>query len=85
MSVRAGPQSSCVLVDGKPRPPVLWSRANKDLPMPSGDWGVGNTRWTFEADQCDAGHDGSVPLPNGSLQRPEHQTPTGSGAAQRGV
>ncbi|XP_030628082.1 MAM domain-containing glycosylphosphatidylinositol anchor protein 1 [Chanos chanos] len=26
------------LVDGKPRPPVLWSRANKDLPMPSGDW-----------------------------------------------
>ncbi|KAI4892509.1 hypothetical protein NFI96_024488, partial [Prochilodus magdalenae] len=28
------------LVDGKPRPPVLWSRANKDLPMPSGDWVV---------------------------------------------
>ncbi|XP_073776392.1 MAM domain-containing glycosylphosphatidylinositol anchor protein 1 isoform X2 [Danio rerio] len=28
------------LVDGKPRPPVLWSRANKDLPMPSGDWMV---------------------------------------------
>ncbi|XP_022540869.1 MAM domain-containing glycosylphosphatidylinositol anchor protein 1 [Astyanax mexicanus] len=28
------------LVDGKPRPPVLWSRANKDQPMPSGDWVV---------------------------------------------
>lgn len=28
------------LVDGKPRPPVLWSRANKDMPMPSGDWVV---------------------------------------------
>ncbi|XP_065152190.1 MAM domain-containing glycosylphosphatidylinositol anchor protein 1 isoform X1 [Paramisgurnus dabryanus] len=28
------------LVDGKPRPPILWSRANKDLPMPSGDWVV---------------------------------------------
>ncbi|XDV49882.1 hypothetical protein PO909_019053 [Leuciscus waleckii] len=28
------------LVEGKPRPPVLWSRANKDLPMPSGDWVV---------------------------------------------
>ncbi|XP_017550923.1 MAM domain-containing glycosylphosphatidylinositol anchor protein 1 [Pygocentrus nattereri] len=28
------------MVDGKPRPPVLWSRANKDLPMPSGDWVV---------------------------------------------
>lgn len=28
------------LVDGKPRPPVLWSRANKDLPMPSGEWMV---------------------------------------------
>nr|XP_023648898.1 MAM domain-containing glycosylphosphatidylinositol anchor protein 1 isoform X2 [Paramormyrops kingsleyae] len=26
------------LVDGKPRPPVLWSRADKDLPMPSGEW-----------------------------------------------
>lgn len=26
------------LVEGKPRPPVLWSRANKDLPMPSGEW-----------------------------------------------
>lgn len=26
------------LVEGKPRPPVLWSRANKDTPMPSGDW-----------------------------------------------
>ncbi|XP_066569897.1 MAM domain-containing glycosylphosphatidylinositol anchor protein 1 [Amia ocellicauda] len=26
------------LVEGKPRPPVLWSRADKDLPMPSGDW-----------------------------------------------
>lgn len=26
------------LVEGKPRPPVLWSRANKDMPMPSGDW-----------------------------------------------
>ncbi|XP_069034678.1 MAM domain-containing glycosylphosphatidylinositol anchor protein 1 isoform X2 [Lepisosteus oculatus] len=25
------------LVDGKPRPPVLWSRADKDLPMPSGE------------------------------------------------
>uniref|UniRef100_A0A673J960 MAM domain-containing glycosylphosphatidylinositol anchor protein 1-like n=1 Tax=Sinocyclocheilus rhinocerous TaxID=307959 RepID=A0A673J960_9TELE len=28
------------LVDGKPRPTILWSRANKDLPMPSGDWVV---------------------------------------------
>ncbi|MFT7813414.1 MAM domain-containing glycosylphosphatidylinositol anchor protein 1 [Arapaima gigas] len=28
------------LVDGKPRPPVLWSRADKDLPMPSGEWMV---------------------------------------------
>ncbi|XP_066536221.1 MAM domain-containing glycosylphosphatidylinositol anchor protein 1 [Hoplias malabaricus] len=28
------------LVDGKPRPPVIWSRGNKDLPMPSGDWTV---------------------------------------------
>ncbi|KAL2098998.1 hypothetical protein ACEWY4_005478 [Coilia grayii] len=27
-------------VDGKPRPPVLWSRVNKDLPMPNGDWVV---------------------------------------------
>ncbi|XP_063039818.1 MAM domain-containing glycosylphosphatidylinositol anchor protein 1 [Engraulis encrasicolus] len=27
-------------VDGKPRPPVLWSRGNKDLPMPNGDWMV---------------------------------------------
>ncbi|KAM9476806.1 MAM domain-containing glycosylphosphatidylinositol anchor protein 1 isoform 1-T2 [Clarias gariepinus] len=26
------------LVEGKPRPPVLWSRANKDMTMPSGDW-----------------------------------------------
>ncbi|KAI5108504.1 MAM domain-containing glycosylphosphatidylinositol anchor protein 1 [Silurus meridionalis] len=26
------------LVEGKPRPPVLWSRANKDMPMPSGEW-----------------------------------------------
>ncbi|MGH0143863.1 UNVERIFIED_CONTAM: hypothetical protein FKN15_001559 [Acipenser sinensis] len=25
-------------VSGKPRPPVLWSRADKELPMPSGDW-----------------------------------------------
>ncbi|KAK1791027.1 hypothetical protein P4O66_002078 [Electrophorus voltai] len=28
------------LAEGKPRPPVLWSRVNKDLPMPSGDWTV---------------------------------------------
>ncbi|KAJ8401175.1 hypothetical protein AAFF_G00387570, partial [Aldrovandia affinis] len=28
------------LVDGKPRPPIVWSRADKDLPMPSGDWVV---------------------------------------------
>ncbi|XP_041107013.1 MAM domain-containing glycosylphosphatidylinositol anchor protein 1 [Polyodon spathula] len=25
-------------VSGKPRPPVLWSRADKEMPMPSGDW-----------------------------------------------
>ncbi|MGH0156743.1 UNVERIFIED_CONTAM: hypothetical protein FKN15_063206 [Acipenser sinensis] len=25
-------------VSGKPRPPVLWSRADKEQPMPSGDW-----------------------------------------------
>lgn len=28
------------LVDGKPRPPVLWSRADKDLAMPTGEWAV---------------------------------------------
>ena len=28
------------MVDGKPRPPVLWSRADKDLAMPSGEWAV---------------------------------------------
>lgn len=26
----------CMVVDGKPRPPILWSRADKDLAMPSG-------------------------------------------------
>uniref|UniRef100_A0A8C1MXM5 MAM domain containing glycosylphosphatidylinositol anchor 1 n=1 Tax=Cyprinus carpio TaxID=7962 RepID=A0A8C1MXM5_CYPCA len=41
VNVSEGGTSELVcLVDGKPRPPVLWSRANKDLPMPSGDWVV---------------------------------------------
>ncbi|TST98577.1 MAM domain-containing glycosylphosphatidylinositol anchor protein 1 [Bagarius yarrelli] len=26
------------LVEGKPRPPILWFRANKEMPMPSGEW-----------------------------------------------
>lgn len=26
----------CLVVDGKPRPPVLWSRVEKDLLMPGG-------------------------------------------------
>lgn len=26
----------CLIVDGKPRPPILWSRTEKDLLMPSG-------------------------------------------------
>ncbi|KAJ8340980.1 hypothetical protein SKAU_G00332710 [Synaphobranchus kaupii] len=41
VTVREGSWAELVcLVDGKPRPPVLWSRADKDLPMPSGDWVV---------------------------------------------
>uniref|UniRef100_A0AAY4A6G0 MAM domain-containing glycosylphosphatidylinositol anchor protein 1 n=1 Tax=Denticeps clupeoides TaxID=299321 RepID=A0AAY4A6G0_9TELE len=41
VNVREGANAELVcLVDGKPRPPVLWSRANKDLAMPSGDWAV---------------------------------------------
>ncbi|XP_036399015.1 MAM domain-containing glycosylphosphatidylinositol anchor protein 1 [Megalops cyprinoides] len=41
VTVREGmPAELVCLVDGKPRPPVLWSRADKDLPMPSGDWVV---------------------------------------------
>ncbi|XP_035291077.1 MAM domain-containing glycosylphosphatidylinositol anchor protein 1 [Anguilla anguilla] len=41
VTVREGSWAELVcLVDGKPRPPVLWSRADKDLPMPSGDWAV---------------------------------------------
>ncbi|KAI1895183.1 hypothetical protein AGOR_G00103670 [Albula goreensis] len=39
VTVREGMWTDLVcLVDGKPRPPVLWSRADKDLPMPSGQW-----------------------------------------------
>ncbi|XP_029622701.1 MAM domain-containing glycosylphosphatidylinositol anchor protein 1 [Salmo trutta] len=41
VSVREGGSADLVcLVDGKPRPPVLWSRADKDLPMPTGEWAV---------------------------------------------
>ncbi|KAK6307644.1 hypothetical protein J4Q44_G00227920 [Coregonus suidteri] len=41
VSVREGGSADLVcLVDGKPRPPVLWSRADKDLPMPTGEWVV---------------------------------------------
>uniref|UniRef100_A0A8C7FE08 MAM domain containing glycosylphosphatidylinositol anchor 1 n=1 Tax=Oncorhynchus kisutch TaxID=8019 RepID=A0A8C7FE08_ONCKI len=41
VSVREGGTTDLVcLVDGKPRPPVLWSRADKDLTMPTGEWAV---------------------------------------------
>ncbi|XP_046871237.1 MAM domain-containing glycosylphosphatidylinositol anchor protein 1, partial [Hypomesus transpacificus] len=41
VSVREGGSAELVcMVDGKPRPPVLWSRADKDLAMPSGEWAV---------------------------------------------
>uniref|UniRef100_A0A4W5QR48 MAM domain containing glycosylphosphatidylinositol anchor 1 n=1 Tax=Hucho hucho TaxID=62062 RepID=A0A4W5QR48_9TELE len=41
VSVREGGTTDLVcLVDGKPRPPVLWSRADKDLAMPTGEWAV---------------------------------------------
>lgn len=38
VSVREGGNAElvCLVVDGKPRPPVLWSRLEKDLLMPSG-------------------------------------------------
>lgn len=37
VSVREGGNAELVcLVDGKPRPPILWSRAEKDLLMPGG-------------------------------------------------
>ncbi|TNN36215.1 MAM domain-containing glycosylphosphatidylinositol anchor protein 1 [Liparis tanakae] len=38
VSVREGANVElvCLVVDGKPRPPILWSRAEKDLLMPSG-------------------------------------------------
>lgn len=37
VSVREGGYAELVcLVDGKPRPPILWSRTEKDLLMPSG-------------------------------------------------
>lgn len=38
VSVREGGNTElvCLVVDGKPRPPVLWSRAEKDLLMPDG-------------------------------------------------
>ncbi|XP_024911228.1 MAM domain-containing glycosylphosphatidylinositol anchor protein 1 isoform X1 [Cynoglossus semilaevis] len=38
VSVREGGVAEllCMIVDGKPRPPVLWSRTEKDLLMPSG-------------------------------------------------
>uniref|UniRef100_A0A668AUM5 MAM domain containing glycosylphosphatidylinositol anchor 1 n=1 Tax=Myripristis murdjan TaxID=586833 RepID=A0A668AUM5_9TELE len=39
VSVREGGNTElvCLVVDGKPRPPVLWSRMDKDLLMPSGE------------------------------------------------
>lgn len=38
VSVREGGNVElvCLVVDGKPRPPVLWSRVEKDLLMPGG-------------------------------------------------
>lgn len=38
VNVREGGNTElvCLVVDGKPRPPVLWSRAEKDLLMPDG-------------------------------------------------
>uniref|UniRef100_A0A3Q2X4C2 MAM domain containing glycosylphosphatidylinositol anchor 1 n=1 Tax=Haplochromis burtoni TaxID=8153 RepID=A0A3Q2X4C2_HAPBU len=38
VSVREGGNAElvCLVVDGKPRPPILWSRTEKDLLMPSG-------------------------------------------------
>lgn len=38
VSVREGGNADlvCSLVEGKPRPPILWSRTEKDLLMPSG-------------------------------------------------
>ena len=38
VSVREGGNVDlvCLVVDGKPRPPILWSRMEKDLLMPSG-------------------------------------------------
>lgn len=37
VSVREGGNTELVcLVEGKPRPPILWSRTEKDLLMPSG-------------------------------------------------
>lgn len=38
VSVREGGNTElvCLVVDGKPRPPVLWSRVEKDLLMPGG-------------------------------------------------
>lgn len=38
VSVREGANAElvCLVVDGKPRPPVLWSRVEKDLLMPGG-------------------------------------------------
>ncbi|XP_041927429.1 MAM domain-containing glycosylphosphatidylinositol anchor protein 1 [Alosa sapidissima] len=41
VSVKEGGTAELVcLVDGKPRPPVLWSRGSKDLTMPNGEWVV---------------------------------------------
>lgn len=38
VSVREGGNAElvCLVIDGKPRPPILWSRTEKDLLMPSG-------------------------------------------------
>lgn len=38
VSVREGGNTElvCLVVDGKPRPPILWSRVEKDLLMPGG-------------------------------------------------
>lgn len=38
VSVREGGNAElvCLVIDGKPRPPILWSRMEKDLLMPSG-------------------------------------------------